>query len=186
MFVETKSGSEFETRTCRTWRCAEQRRRSSMIYLFHLQNLHIMSDVWTKSRKLCKINGESTQFKIMLGLFHKDKHDWQCTDNVTLRRVHPTTAAVEKQWVLHNLSVCICNHRYPGCNTHAPYCHLWSGPLYNFFFFSHYLISGTVFGKRLLNTKSVFWFSLQLLSETFLILWRNERDMIKKYILVFM
>jgi hypothetical protein len=28
----------------------------------------------------------------------------------------------------------------------------------------------------------VFWFSLQLLSETFLILGRNERDMIKKYI----
>jgi hypothetical protein len=34
-------------------------------------------------------------------------------------------------------------------------------------------------GKKLLNTKCVFWFSLLYLSETFLILRRNERDMIK-------
>ena len=36
--------------------------------------------------------------------------------------------------------------------------------------------------KKLLNTKFVFWFSLQLLSKTFLILRRIERSMIKKYI----
>ena len=34
-----------------------------------------------------------------------DEHDRQCTYNVTLRRVRATTVAVEKQWVLHNLSV---------------------------------------------------------------------------------
>jgi hypothetical protein len=33
--------------------------------------------------------------------------------------------------------------------------------------------------KKLLNINFVFWFSLQLLSETFLILRRNERDVIK-------
>jgi len=33
--------------------------------------------------------------------------------------------------------------------------------------------------KKLLNTKCVFWFSLQLLSETFLILRRKEQDMPK-------
>ena len=33
--------------------------------------------------------------------------------------------------------------------------------------------------KKSLNTKCVFWFSLQRLSETFLILRRNERDVIK-------
>ena len=32
---------------------------------------------------------------------------------------------------------------------------------------------------KLLNIKCVFWFSLQLLSETFLIIRKNERDMIK-------
>jgi len=31
--------------------------------------------------------------------------DWQCTYNVTLRRVRANIVAVEKQWVLQNLSV---------------------------------------------------------------------------------
>ena len=44
----------------------------------------------------------------------------------------------------------------------------------------HYLVNGTTFfKKKLLNTKCVFWIYLQLLSETFLILGRNERDTIK-------
>jgi len=46
-------------------------------------------------------------------------------------------------------------------------------------FFPHYLINGTIFGKKLLNTKCVFWFSVQLLFEIFLILRTTERDMIK-------
>ena len=45
--------------------------------------------------------------------------------------------------------------------------------------FPHYLINGTIFGKKLLNTKRVFWFSVHLLSETCLILRRTEWDMIK-------
>jgi len=44
-------------------------------------------------------------------------------------------------------------------------------------FFSHYLKNGTIFEKKLLNVKCVI-FSLQQLSETFLLLRRNERDMI--------
>ena len=43
----------------------------------------------------------------------------------------------------------------------------------------HYHINGTIFGNKFLNTKCVFWFSVQLLSETFLILRRTERDIIK-------
>ena len=31
----------------------------------------------------------------------------QCTYNVTMRRVRPTIVAVEKQYVLHNLSMCL-------------------------------------------------------------------------------
>ena len=54
---------------------------------------------------------------------------------------------------------------------------MWPAPLYSIF--PHYLINGTVFEKKLLNTKYVFWFSVQLLSETFLILRRIEWDMIK-------
>ena len=88
-----------------------------------------------------------------------------------------TVVVVEKQKVLHNLSVCVCSLGHPPCNTHTPYCHLWPGPRYNIF--PHYLINGTIFEKELLNTKCVFWFSLQLLSETFHILRRIQRDMIK-------
>jgi len=36
------------------------------------------------------------------------RQDRQCTYNVTFRGVRATTVAVEKQSVLHNLSVCVC------------------------------------------------------------------------------
>ena len=42
-------------------------------------------------------------------------------------------------------------------------------------FFPHYLIYGMIF-EKLWNVKCVFWFSLPLLSETFFILRRTERD----------
>ena len=73
--------------------------------------------------------------------------------------------------------VCVCSVRYPACNAHKPYCHLCPLPLYNIF--SHYLINGKIFEKLYWIHKSVFWFPLQHLSETFLILRRTERDMIK-------
>jgi hypothetical protein len=42
-----------------------------------------------------------------------------------------------------------------------------------------YLINGTIFGKKkLLNTKYVFVFSVQLLTETFFILRRIKRDIV--------
>jgi hypothetical protein len=51
-----------------------------------------------------------------------------------------------------------------------------------FYSFPHCLINGTIFENKFLNTNCVYWFSLQFLSETFLILRRNERDIIKMYI----
>jgi hypothetical protein len=54
---------------------------------------------------------------------------------------------------------------------------MWSARLYDIF--PHYLDDGTIFGKTLLNIKFAFGFSLQLLSETFFIVKRTERDMIK-------
>ena len=80
------------------------------------------------------------------------------------------------QQVLHSLSVCVCSLRYLAFNEHAPYCHLWSTPLYNIF--PHFLLNVMIFEKSYW-TQNVFWFSPQLLSETFLIPRRNERDMIK-------
>ena len=75
-------------------------------------------------------------------------------------------------------SECICSLRCPACTAHAPYCHLWPVPLYSIF--PHYLTNGTIFDKKkFLNIKCVFWVSLQLLSETFLM---PRINMIKKYI----
>jgi len=54
-------------------------------------------------------------------------------------------------------------------------CHLC--PTWLCSIFPHYLINGTIFErKKLLNTKCVFWFYLQILSATFPILGRIERD----------
>jgi hypothetical protein len=46
--------------------------------------------------------------------------------------------------------------------------------------FPHYLINGKILGKKLLNVKCVFSFSLQLSPEKFPILRKTKRDMIKK------
>jgi hypothetical protein len=100
-----------------------------------------------------------------------------CTYNVTVRHVRATIFVVEKQWALHNLSVCICSLSYPACIAHVPYCHLW--PKWLYYIFLNYLTNGSIFEKKLLNTKCVFWFPLQLSSETFLIPRRTEWDMIK-------
>jgi hypothetical protein len=65
--------------------------------------------------------------------------------NVTLSSVHVTSAAVEKQLSV-TYSECVCSLRYPACDAHAPYCHLWSVWFYSIF--SHYLINGTIFEKK--------------------------------------
>jgi hypothetical protein len=46
-------------------------------------------------------------------------------------------------------------------------------------YFAHYLIKSLIFDKKVIDIKYEFLFYLQLLSETFLILVRTERDMIK-------
>jgi len=61
---------------------------------------------------------------------------------VTLRRVRATIVEVEKQWVLHSLSVCICSLRYPAYNAHAPYYRLWSATFFSIF--PLYLIKDTI------------------------------------------
>ena len=72
--------------------------------------------------------------------------------------------------------MCVCGLSYPVRNAHAPYCHLWPAWLYNIF--PHYLINGMI-KKKVTENKMCVLFSLQLLSETFLILRRNEQDTIK-------
>jgi hypothetical protein len=62
---------------------------------------------------------------------------------MTLRRIHLTIVAVEKQEILYTL--CVCTLRYTACNTHEPFCHLCPARLYRIF--QHYLINGTIFGS---------------------------------------
>jgi hypothetical protein len=76
--------------------------------------------------------------------------------------------------------VCVCTLRYPACNVFVPYCcHLWPVRLYSIF--PHYLTNGMIVGKAIWSTKCVFWFSLQLLSEIFLILRRNDQGIKNTY-----
>jgi len=65
---------------------------------------------------------------------------------------------------------------------HAPYFRLWTVRLYSIFFTLSYKRHDF---RNKIETKCVFWFSLQRLSETFLILGRTERDMIKKCVFWF-
>jgi hypothetical protein len=80
------------------------------------------------------------------------------------------------------VSVCVyarasaCSVTYPVYKAHTPFCHLWLLWLYNIF--QHYLINGTIFEKQLLNIKSVLWSSPQVLSETFFILRKIQRDIV--------
>jgi len=75
----------------------------------------------------------------------------------------------------------VCSLSYAACNAHAPYCIVICGTTGSTTFFSHDLINEKIFGKKkktLLNIKRVLSFSLLVLSETFLILRRIQRDII--------
>ena len=74
--------------------------------------------------------------------------------------------------------VCVCVVWVIGHATHTRHVAIRALPR-STIFPSHYLTNGAIFGEKSRNTKCVFWFSVQLLSETFLILRRTERDMIK-------
>ena len=96
--------------------------------------------------------------RILLRVLHYSQLDRQYTYNGILRSFRSTTVVVEVQWVLHNLSVCICSLIYPACNAHAPYCHLWPEPLYNIF--PHYLINGTITETKSYKTQNMFFYCL--------------------------
>ena len=72
--------------------------------------------------------------------------------------------------------VCICSLELPACNAHAPYCHLFGLALR---YFSTLSQTARFKKKKLLNIKCVLRVSLQFISETFFILRRNERHVIK-------
>ena len=80
---------------------------------------------------------------------------------------------------LHILCVCVClcSFRKTACKAHAP-CTQYMACL-ALQYFSTLFHKRNGFRETLLDLKCVFWFSLQVLSGTFLILRRTELDMIK-------
>ena len=102
------------------------------------------------------------QDNIMMITFKQDR---QCTYNVIMRHVVQPLL----QWESSKYYVfwqCVCSLRCSAFNVHALYCHLWPDQIYSIF--PHYLTNSMIL--KLLNIQYVFWFSLQFLSETFLIL----------------
>jgi len=96
---------------------------------------------------------------------------------------------MDRQQVKHMLCVCVCvcvcvcfralvtphvNRIFFWAEL---YCHLL--PLLLTDIVPNHLTNGTIFGKKLLNIKCDYLFSLQIMSETFLILRRIQRDMYK-------
>ena len=56
----------------------------------------------------------------------------QCMCNVTLTHVRVTIVVVGNN-TYYIFWVCVCSLRYPACNAHASYFHLWSTLLHNIF-----------------------------------------------------
>ena len=79
--------------------------------------------------------------------------------------------------------MCVCRLSYTACNAHAPYCHLWPVPLHNIF--TNYFTKDEILEKMYWTQNVCFGFSLQHLSETFLILIRIERNMIQNFTFAF-
>ena len=95
-------------------------------------------------------------------------------------RLHVTIVVVQKQKVSHILRVCICSLRYSACNAYAPFC---------LFFFSCPALQclSKLSHKRhdfrkekfIEHKMCILILICRILSDTFLILRRNERNMIK-------
>ena len=83
---------------------------------------------------------------------------------------------LQRQAMQHNEGTVICNHSYSACKVYMPYYSVICG-LSGYTIFSH-IISQTVqfSGKKLLNIKRMFRFSLQFPSKTFPILKRIQWD----------
>jgi hypothetical protein len=96
--------------------------------------------------------------------------DRPCTQKRNVQALSPNHCCRGKaiRTVLHILSACLQPY-LPSIQRACAVlqCHLWPAWLYHIF--PHYLLNGTIFGKRsLLNRKYVFWYSLQLFVWKFL------------------
>ena len=96
---------------------------------------------------------------------------------MTLIHVRANKVALEKAIRLTYFEFVFLALRYPACNSHAHYFHLWSVRFYGLF--KHYLIKERIFEKK--NNKFVCYISSTNSSETFLILRSIERHIKSVY-----
>jgi len=102
----------------------------------------------------CKANAPYSHFKCCSGKAIRITYsECMCVFFVALGIQHAkrmlrtviSNIAVEKQYLLHILSICVCFCilRYTAHNAHAPCCHLWPVRLSNIF--QYYLLNGMIF-----------------------------------------
>ena len=140
-------------------------------YIVHVMCWRLFKTIhpkrYTKFKKQTKTNlnyiqsFSSYRAVITLSYGYNQKQEKQCTCNVTLRRVHATTVAVESS--IKYSSVCVCERArervlervqaYLSSKTRAgaTLCSFWHHHI-----FRHYLINGKIFWKKSLNIKCVF------------------------------
>jgi hypothetical protein len=98
-----------------------------------------------------------------------------------MRRVSATIVSVEKAMNI-TYSECVSPALINQHAVHMRRMIFYLCPHWLYHTFSRGLISGTFFWIKLLNVKYEFWFSVQILPESFLILRRIEWNVIKMYI----
>ena len=75
---------------------------------------------------------------------HHYKQDRQCAYNVTLRSFRENIVTLEKKYLLHILSVCVCVCSLSYLAEKLTYCRLWPVRLY--FIFTHFCINVKILG----------------------------------------
>jgi hypothetical protein len=75
-------------------------------------------------------------------------------------------------WIVAGACLNACSLTYLAYNAHPPYC---LRPLWFHHIFRHYLINGTIFGKKVIEHKMCVMIVIQIVFETFLILRRIHR-----------
>ena len=145
-----------------------------------------MQNLNNYTEKICKQWGlemyivdqyaDSKTSNCMLSL--SENNDTPGNVDVPLRWVHAMLPLIKNKYYI--LGVCFGSLSCPSCNVHTPYCLMWHAQPYNIFPHSHK--QHDLQGKKKSYWTQNVWFSLQLLSETFLILQRTEWDMITMYI----
>ena len=114
-----------------------------------------------------------TKSGVHLMLCDNNAQDRKCTYNATMMRVPITTVAMQKQGVLHILSVCLysllSSIKIPCVILH---CHLW--PV--LFYHTHNLINCKISGKQFIEHKTCFDFLYNFCAKQHFSFWEEFRE----------